>query len=291
MRHLKTSIVALIFGLTILFNIKRLNLEESKVDILSLFYVLGFAAVIAILLIPFFRRMNLFIALVLWNGLGVFLKAMFFSDRPLFGDINTYLTITELSLLSIIVILTYRLMRNLDDFEQAVENMTLATVGRQLRELDEATEDIQTELIRSRRHHHPLSVIIVEPAQGSIQAAVHRSVLEVQRAMMARYVVVSLGRAISGELRRTDMVLQQSGRDRFIIFCPETNAMDAQVMIDRIKTASEEKIGVPVNCGIGAFPEDALTFEELVRQAELQVKHAPAPLSEPATLPSSNSTR
>ncbi len=292
MRHLKTSIVYLILGLTILFNIKRLNFEEGKIDILPLFYALGFAVALIIILFPLFRRINLFISLILWNALGLLLKAAFFAEEsPVFGDINTYLTITELSLLSIIVVLAHQLARNLSEFEEAVENMTLATVGRQLRELDEAAEDIQTELIRSRRHHHPLSVIIVEPEAGSVQAAVHRSVLEVQRAMMSRYVVVSLGRAISGELRRTDTILQQSGRDRFIVFCPETSAPDALVMINRIKTVAEEKIGVRVACGIGAFPEDALTFEELVRQAELQVKQPALSLPEPAPLAPADSAR
>jgi GGDEF domain-containing protein len=86
--------------------------------------------------------------------------------------------------------------------------------------------------------------------------------------MMARYVITSLARIISKQLRRTDMVLDQHERGRFIIISPDTSASSSETLAQRIKSAAAEQLGVTVSCGVASFPDEALTFEELVHQAE-----------------------
>ncbi len=269
MRHLRRSVIALLIGLTVFFNIERMDFgQQNIIDIQTFVYVLGILAVIAVVMIPGLWNTPLPVSLALWLGLYVLCRLFLFNSRPLLGGIHTYLSITEAALLSILVWLAHDVGRSLSDFEEAVKNITLSDVNRRVRKMDEALEDIRMELVRSRRHQRPLTVMVVEAKPESIRAVLHRTVQEVQQAMMTRYVVTSLARVIGGQLRRTDMVLDQRDRGRFVILSPDTNVASSSVVVDRIQAAAAEQLGVTIACGIASFPEDALTFEELVHRAE-----------------------
>jgi len=279
MTHQRRSIVALLIGLTIFFNIERLDFgQPNTVDIQTFVYVLGILAILSIITVPILWRTPVPVALVFWISVYVVCRLPVFNSRPLLGGIHTYLSITEVALLSALVWLAHDLGRSLHDFEEAVKNITFSEVNHRVRDLDEAAEDIQMELIRSRRHQRPLSVIVVETKPESVRATLHRLVQEVQRAMMTRYVVTSLARVIGHQLRRTDLVLDQRDQGRFIILSPDTNAISSTIVVERIQAAASEELGVSVACGIAAFPDDALTFEELVHRAEINLR-APAELT------------
>ena len=284
MHHLRRSIVSLLIGLTVFFNIERLDFgQPNTIDIQTFVYALGIVAVIAVVVIPVLRQSPLLASLGLWLGVYVLCRLLVFNQRPLLGGIYTYLSITEAVFLSVLVWLAYYLGHSMHDFEEAVKNITLSDSNRRIRKLDEAIEDIHLELTRSRRYKRPLSVIVVETKLESVQAALHRTIQEVQRAMMTRYVVTSLARVIGGQLRRTDLVLDQRDRGRFVILSPDTTADSSTVVADRIQVAATEQLGVSVACGIASFPDDALTFEELVHRAELNLQK-PAELAQYPTL-------
>jgi GGDEF domain-containing protein len=287
MTHLRRSVVALVINLAIFYNIERLDFgARDVVDIQSFVYILGLAGVLSVLLVPWLARQRVTISLVIWAGIYFVFKLLIFSNRPLLGDVYTYLTITEIALLLISVWWAHDVGRLLLDFEEAVKNITFADISRRVRKLEDAQEDIQTELIRSRRHNHPLTVMVVEPEADSIQVALNRTIEEVQRAMMTRYVTTSLARVISNQLRRTDMVLDQRDKGRFVILSPDTNAANAAALADRIQAAAAVQLGVLVSCGVASFPDEALTFEELVHQAKISVR----PPIEPNRSPNALST-
>ncbi len=269
MKHLARSIITLLIGLAVFFNMERMDFgQQNVIDIQTFVYGLGILAVIAIIMIPALWNTPLPVSLALWLGLYLLCRLSFFSSRPLLGGVQTYLSITEVALLSILVLLAHNVGRGLHDFEEAVKNITLSDVNRRVRNMDEAIEDIRMELVRSRRHQRPLTVMVIEAKPESIRAVLHRTVQEVQRAMMTRYVVTSLARVIGNQLRRTDMVLDQRDRGRFVILSPDTNVASSSVVVGRIQAAAAEQLGVSIACGLASFPDDALTFEELVHQAE-----------------------
>jgi len=269
MKHLARSMIALLIGLAVFFNIERMDFgQQNVIDIQTFVYVLGILAVLAVIMIPAMWNTPLPVSLALWLGLYLLCRLSFFSSRPLLGGVHTYLSITEVALLSILVGLAHNVGRSLHDFEEAVKNITLSDVNRRVRNMDEAIEDIRMELVRSRRHQRPLTVMVIEAKPESIRAVLHRTVQEVQRAMMTRYVVTSLARVIGNQLRRTDMVLDQRDRGRFVILSPDTNVASSSVVVGRIQAAAAEQLGVSIACGLASFPDDALTFDELVHRAE-----------------------
>ena len=275
MKHLARSIITLLIGLAVFFNIERMDFgQQNVIDIQTFVYVLGILAVLAVIMIPAMWNTPLPVSLALWLGLYLLCRLSFFSSRPLLGGVHTYLSITEVALLSILVGLAHNVGRGLHDFEEAVKNITLSDVNRRVRNMDEAIEDIRMELVRSRRHQRPLTVMVIEAKPESIRAVLHRTVQEVQRAMMTRYVVTSLARVIGNQLRRTDMVLDQRDRGRFIILSPDTNVASSSVVVGRIQAAAAEQLGVSIACGLASFPDDALTFEELVHRAKANLQES-----------------
>lgn len=294
MIHLRRSVIILILALTVFFNIEKVSQRLALVatptsqgqtagplvNIDTFVYVLGTAAVASILLVPSFWHSNLSLSLAVWLAAYAALK-IWFSNWDLYdivGGTNAYLTFTEIGMLVLLMWRAYDVARRLHDFEEAVSNITFANLSRRIKKLDEAQEDIQTELIRSRRHHHPLTVMVVEPEVESIQVALNRTVQEVQRTMMARYVTTSLARVISQQLRRTDLVVDQREKNRFIIVSPDTTAVNSAILADRIQAAAAVQLGVLVSCGVASFPDQALTFDELVQQAKSSL-HSPAEIA------------
>ncbi len=281
MSHLRRSVIFLLLALTVFFNIEKVSErfvsgvgDQASINIQTFVYVLGIVAVLSVLVIPWLWRANVSLALAVWLLIYIVTKLIVaqFDLLDILGGSHAYLTFTEMGMVAILIWRAHDIARLLHDFEEAVRNITFADVNRRVKKLDDSEEDIQVELIRSRRHHHPLTVMVVEPEAESIQVALNRTVEEVQKTMMSRYVITSLARVVSGQLRRTDLVIDQREKNRFIIVSPDTTAANSAMLADRIQAAAAVQLGVLVSCGVASFPDEALTFEELVQQAKTNLR-------------------
>jgi hypothetical protein len=281
MRYTRATVIALVLVLTVLFNIERLDYGAPNIiDIPTVTYILVTAAVLSVLTMPLLWRQPPLVAVAIWVGVYLLTKFTPQSSAPAF---DIYVAVTEVALISLSTWLAHTVARRFADFEEAVENITFTDTSRRVQRIEEAGEEIQTELTRSRRYQVPLSVIVVAPEAGSITAALHRTVREVQQAMMSRYVLIGLARMISYELRRTDLIFERRDDGRLILLCPETNNESAETLVKRIQTAASQQLGVAVSCGAAGFPTEALTFEDLVLRAENNMQ--PVPQEQPAAVP------
>jgi hypothetical protein len=275
MKHLPWVMVALVVDLAIIFNIERLDYgQENVIDIASFVYVLGLLAVVAVIGVPGLRRWRAAALGAVLAGAYFVLKAAFFTflgGHPLIGGIYTYLSITELALLMFTVWLAHKTTRAIVDFEEAVRKVTFPDSNKRIRQLDDAVDEIQLEMFRSRHYHHPLSIVVVKPAPGVIESSLHQAVQEIQQAMLHTYLLNSMARGLSGYIRRTDLILEQRDEGRFIILCPDTNAEDLRLLAEYIQAIAQEQMGTQVVCGTASFPDEAITFEELLRQAEARL--------------------
>ncbi len=257
--------------MAIFFNIERLDLgEENVIDIDTFVYVLALIIVISIIAVRPFHRYSVSVSIGLSGGIFLLGKMLF--GRPFLGGIYTYLSITELSFLLISVWLAHRLASALYEFEEGVERITFAeNANKQVQKLAEAYDEIQIEMFRSRHHHHSMSIIVVEPVLEAIQTSLHRLVQEVQQGMIRSYVINNTAHTLSKFIRRTDLVLEQRERGRFVILCPDTNSADLDLMVEYVQSVAKEQLGMPVACGAATFPDEAITFEELLSKAESQL--------------------
>jgi GGDEF domain-containing protein len=272
MTRLRKSLVFLVIHLAIVFNLERLDLSgENVVNIQSFVYGLILLSVVSAIVIPLFQNHSVFFMLVVWISTYLVLKGVVFNAHALFGGIYTYLTITEMTLLTITIFLAKDLIRNLGDFESIIEKVTLPKYGERIVPLKAADEEIKTEFIRSRRHNRPLSVMVVDIDLANQKANLERIVKDVQQVMVQRFVIASMAQLITKEARRTDMILEQDPNGAFILLCPETNTEGSAILADRIQAMAQERLGVNVSIGYSSFPDEALNFEELLQKAEFNV--------------------
>jgi hypothetical protein len=270
MKRLPVSIILLIIFLAFFFNLERIDVgDQELININTFVYILITLAVVFIVMLPVFRRMKIAPLLFIWDLLYFVLKLTVFKVNPFWGGYYSYITLVEFSMFSLGVVIAHWVGANMDDFEKAVENITFAEIKR-ASNLRDAVESINNEIYRSRRYNHPLTMIMVEPLKGSKEMILNQSVREVQESMISRYVSISLARALREYIRRTDMLVEQPDKGRFIVITPETNKIESDRVISKIYQAASS-IGAEVAVGLCAFPDDALTLEDMLCRAELDL--------------------
>ncbi|HEU5013801.1 MAG TPA: diguanylate cyclase [Roseiflexaceae bacterium] len=271
MASLRWRIITLLAWLMLFFNIERLDLgSRNTLDIASGVYVIAIAVAVAGMMPTFQRRSILF--LIVPTLLLYALVLAIDPKRQMLGGIHTYVTFTSLFLLSITLFFAYRVGQALEEFVHAVEEITFSSKDERLRTLNEADDIVQLEMISSRRHQRPLSLVLMEADGASLNMLMHRLVQDVQRSMMQRYVLVTVARVLSKYMRRTDMIIQGKKLGRFYLLAPETTAQEAEAMGLRMARLAQDKLGVQANFSVSTFPEQALTFEDLLNIAEQQLR-------------------
>jgi GGDEF domain-containing protein len=87
-----------------------------------------------------------------------------------------------------------------------------------------------------------------------------------QHDVLSRLSNARIGQSIGEAVRQTDLLIRdQIGR--YIVMCPETDLESAIFLAERICKIVEERAGLHVNCGVASFPDEALTFEDLLYMA------------------------
>lgn len=272
---LRRSILILLFYLALFFSLDQTTFgigSDPLVDLEPFVFPLTIGLIIATIAIQ--RVWALPPMLLVGAGATGYLgfKTLLFDAGLLVDGNQTYVTITELIMVALGVSLAHVVATHLHEVEEVVANITFSDLNPAVKPLKEASEDVQREMLRSRRYGRPLSVIVVEPDPASIDAEQHETVTQIQKSMITPYVVASLARIVGQELRRTDLVLDHHERRRFIAVCPETSGTDSATLAERIRTAAERRLGVHVTSGVASFPNDALSFEELVNRAETKLR-------------------
>lgn len=232
-------------------------------------YILVTVALIFTVMLRFFKRINVAWVLVFWIAVYSFLKFFIIKSNPVWGGYYTYITLIEVGMLSLGTALARWVGWNLDDFEKAVENITFSEIKR-ASNLKDATDSINNEIYRSRRYNYPMAMIMVEPLKSSQEMILNQSVREVQDSMISRYVSISLARALYDHIRRTDILIEQPDKGRFIVMTPETDKQESDRVVTKIEEAAAT-IGVKVAVGVCAFPDDALTLESMLARAEVDL--------------------
>jgi hypothetical protein len=272
MTGLRKSFLFMIIHLTIVFNLERFDLSgKNVIDVQWFVYMLVLLVVVLTLTLKPLQTLPAYLAAGAWSLIYGVLHVFLFNERPIFGGIYTYLTVTELSLLTITVFLAYDLTRAITEVDEVIEKITLPMLGQRVLRLREASEEIKTEFIRSRRHSRPLSVMVVEMDQNMPKASMERVVREIQKTMVIRYLNSSLAQLLTREARRTDLIMDPEDENGFILLCPETNGSGSEVLAARLEETIREELGVSVKCGFASFPDQALTFEDLLQKAQFNL--------------------
>lgn len=266
MDRLKRLILYLLIALVFFFNIERLDFnQENIVNIRSFVYLLAIFAVFSIIATPIFLRFSASLTSAFWLSIYVVLHLVLLKGQAFLSDI--YITVTEIGMLVVLTVLAYQVAQSLQEFKQAVESIAMTHLQGALL-LDDAGDFIRKEMRRSRQYQRSLSVIVAKPNLQSLKDPLPPLVQEVQETIVNRFARAKLASLISEEVQLVNTVLEDPENDRFIIVCPESDQASVSILAEKICNAMKQNLGVDVCCGTASFPDMALTFEELVTQAE-----------------------
>jgi hypothetical protein len=180
------------------------------------------------------------------------------------------LTITELAMLSLLILASNRVAVDMYDIEDTIANVTLEDVSDRVSRLDQAEDEIAKEFARSRRYDSPIGVMVVKVHSENVEFKLQRTAEEIMQGMLKKYATNKLVRLLDRELRRTDLVLEKPKDDQVVLVLPETSTSGIDILADRIRATVKDQLGLSISTGFASFPDEALTFDDLLNQAENQ---------------------
>lgn len=239
-------------------------ISRPVINFASYFYLVAMIGVPLTLFFPGVTRVSAKIPMAVWAG--VYFLLLLVIDRGLSTTSDELsIVVLELVLLETGIWLAYQLAQQINHAESVMDELAVGAFPHRAQDLDEGSQRVRIEFTRSRRYHRPLALLLVE-----VDPEVHKSNGEMFRSIQYdianRFTSARIGQIIDDRIRQTDLVL----RDRqwsYVIICPETDYTSVLLLARRISEAVKEKTGLSVLWGVAAFPEEALTFDDMLKKA------------------------
>ncbi|PWH11796.1 MAG: hypothetical protein DDG60_16605 [Anaerolineae bacterium] len=280
MNELRKNFILLVLYLLMIFSIGEVFDDfELIFQFPSHFYFLIVAVVALNLFVPRLSWMSVTTLLAFW---AMVFAAIAYSYVRVNGMQYIQILAIEFILIEVAVWMSYQLNQHLRTAESLLDSLATATYNNRTLDLRQATERIEIEMTRSRRHHRPLSVILIKPEQ--ISSNKDQQAYQLMREDLLRHFAAArIGQIMTNELRQTDLILR-APEGHFIVLCAETNRENSTILAQRIEQIIRQTVGASVEWSVASFPDEALTFEELLNRAEANLaKHAathPIPVPE-----------
>lgn len=266
MSELKQSIITLFIFIVLLLGAANVdNFQESYIDFSPIFFVLIaiilFTELIVVgSLIKAGVQLSQYVVIVFWLLVYGLVWYFYLGDEK---SIEVNLVQGMLVLLS--AVLAFDVGRRIDQTDVAIERLAASNFPNRVIDIHSARDLVDAEITRSRRYHHPLSILTVQLDKSKSWKDWKNSELFAKE-MMERFVVAKASQILSEHARGTDMVLRDRG-GRFVLLCPETNQVSTNILAGRIAEAVKRQLDAEVECGSSSFPDEALTFDDLVDKA------------------------
>jgi GGDEF domain-containing protein len=270
MKNLKVPLILLFLFLVIVFNIEKLSFGTGTVLEFHRFVDIQITVmIIASLMFRIFRKLPSYANLAFW--MIIYFGLWFFVNKNTLPETNLQVTLIEVVFVSVAAMLSRDVAKNLHEVESTLDRLFFASFRGRTMNMDEASEEIKTELLRSRRYQRSLTVLVIEPDPDSINQSLMPSTEEIKHNLAKRYAMGKISEVINAIARRPDLIIKLDQPERFILVCPETSASSSNMLIQRIQSTVETDLGVSVSWGVATFPDDALTFEDLLHKANAKL--------------------
>lgn len=149
----------------------------------------------------------------------------------------------------------------------------------------QALPRLAAEFGRARRYQHALTIALfgtdgfapaggVDPLATAGNGANGASAASAQIAPPGLLPAV-LASVLRESTREEDVVTYAASLGRCIVAMPETDGAQAQQAVSRLRELGIRRLLCPVHASLAAFPQDGLTLEELIRQAEQEAVRSP----------------
>jgi GGDEF domain-containing protein len=265
MTNLKRSFFWAALYLALIFVLGQTDYTGRPIiNFASYFYLAVMVAVPVTLFFPSVSKASTFVPLLIWAGIYMFLLRII--PREQSAEASDFaVIILEFLLLEVGVWFAHQLAIQISNAESVMDALALSAFPNRAHEIDSENERIKIEITRSRRYHRPLSLVVIE-SESEDEKNSREMLKSIQHDLLNRFNSARIGQIIDDRIRQTDLVLRDH-RGRFIILCPETDLANAILLGGRISRAIKERTDHHVLFGAAGFPEEALTFEDLLLKA------------------------
>ena len=158
----------------------------------------------------------------------------------------------------------------LKEIEEALYQLTIDPDRKGSHPFELGQSQIYREVRRARKREQPLSLLSISVSENSMNFSLNRFIKEFEREIIYRYVNARVGSMLAEKLQATDIVTLRN--NHFVILLPETTKAEAFNVINRIQTVAKRDLGLVLKIGLSSFPQEATTFERLLKTAEDQMK-------------------
>lgn len=245
-------------------------LDVPIINFASYFYVLAMIAVPVTVFFPGITRVST--AVPMGIGAALYISLTMFINRSLTTTSRDLsVVVLEFILLQIGIWLAHQVAQQINHAESLMDELAIGAFPHRSQELDEASQRVKIEFNRSRRYRRPLSVLLLEvdPEHQKHNGVVLKNI---QSDIASRFTSARVGQIIDDRIRQTDLVLRDRTW-RFVIVCPETDLPAAMLLGKRIAAAVNEKTDLAILWGVASFPEEALTFDDLLMKARERLRN------------------
>lgn len=154
---------------------------------------------------------------------------------------------------------------------------------------DEGQHAIYREVRWARRYQRHLALLAISINADSLERLLgrqnretlaHRLAKEAQSEIWHAYALNQLAKLLTDELGDNAIITRR--RQHFVVVLAETDAEQVTPIVERLRELSDTGLGLKLDVGVAVFPDEAVTFEALLQQAEtLMAGTQPAPLPVP----------
>jgi hypothetical protein len=259
--NLKKSFFWIAFYLLVVLVLAQLDRSDTPIiNFASYFYLIAIFLVPVMIFVPSLHKVSVVLPMFFWGA--IYFAFSQIVDRELTATMNVEVIVLEILILEAGVWLSYQLAVGIASSESLMDVLAQGTFPHRALEMEKASEQIKTEFGRSRRYHRPLSLLVMQ-ASPKDEEMVTEMLKSVQHDVLSRLSNARVGQAIGDVIRQTD-ILVRDHVGRYVILCPETDLESAVFLAKRTCKNIEDRTGLKVNCGVASFPDEALTFEDLL---------------------------
>ena len=264
MTHLRKSLLGVSLYITIIIVLGVLDLQSMPIiNFVSYFYIYALITGLVITVMPSLSKIPLYLLLIICGAIYLALGRVI--NRAYTGSTALDIIILELFIVEVGVWLSYQLGGVITHSESLIDVLAQGSFPNSATDLDEAADRINIEFGRSRRYHRHLSLMILQ-AKPENREAVKEILKSLQQDMLDRLHLARLAQVIGECIRQTDLLLRDHS-EHFVVLCPETSLDSMTPLAQRIKDKVLLRTGLIVSIGLAVFPEEALTFEDLLQVA------------------------
>ena len=266
MTNLKRSFFGAAVYLAVIFVLGQADYADRPlINFANYFYLAVLVAVPLTLFFPRISRISVYVPLLFWAVVYIVLLQLI--NRNYSANRGELAVIAlEFMMLEVGVWFAHQLASQISHAESIMDALALSAFPNRARDIDSESQRIKIELTRSRRYHRPLSVLMIE-SESDDEKLIREAFRNIQHDLMSRFTSARVGQIIDDRVRQTDLVLRDY-KGRFVVLCPETDFSNASLLAKRISQAIKERTSLRVLWGVAAFPEEALTFEDLLQKAQ-----------------------